>query len=507
MENLLKRQSVQISKCAVDSSEDCGVSGEYSLPDYCPNIAVILKCLVTPIVQNRQWSGGQLFIDGSALFRLLYLDEDRCRLHSTEFSYPFSCAMKTDEPLDLASVSLELKVKYVNCRALSPRRVEVRCGITVNAFGECAELYNVTVVNEEAELISCFDTISLSTICGAAEKILTISENFDFPQALPGAEMLLGGECRAYINECKLLSEKAIVKGMIHIHQLYTDDVVKGTTHCLDYALPFSQILDVHNCCEELAFDVHAIVLNDTERCMAGPDGANSVLEVTVKLLIQCKIHQNHSVSVLKDAYHTRYPLTVKREEKNTTTYLGCSLHQSVLPMLFDLPNESIQELLDVWVTPCNQKIDIKEKIGAITGDLMISMLVRDRDDQIVYYERVEEYQLEQPCHGNRANASVAAGEVRYRSVDGKVELQVTLHFCLRFYEDCVWNTIQELQIQMDSPYPEQTIGALMYYAQPGERVWDIGCNCHADSRCIYEENNLNADIISKPTILVVPIL
>ena len=113
MDNLLMKQSVQISRCVVNSREECGVSSEYSLPDYCPDIAVILKCLITPMIQNRQWSGDQLLIDGSVLFRVLYLDEDRCRIHSVEFSHPFSCSMKTDGVADVGMLSLDFSEKYV----------------------------------------------------------------------------------------------------------------------------------------------------------------------------------------------------------------------------------------------------------------------------------------------------------------------------------------------------------------------------------------------------------
>ena len=506
MENLLNRQGVQVSRCAINGRQECGVSGEYSLPDYCPDIAVILKCLVTPMIQNRHWSGEQLLIDGTALFRVLYLDEDRCRIHSVEFSHPFTCSMKTDGFIEMGMLSLELTVKYVNCRALSSRRLEARCGVCVHAFAECSDSYDVALPPQTEGLMSRCETVCLSAVVSAAEKILTVSETFDFPNDLSSAEMLLGGECRVDVKECKLLKGKAIVKGNVYIHQLYTDDFSKGTTHCLDFTLPYSQILDIDDCAEVLIANAHAVVLSDTERCIAGPDGENSVLEVTVKLLIQCQIHQNSQVELLTDAYHTQYPITVKKQEKSFSTYLGCGIHQSILPMLFDLPNTAIQELLDVWITPGESGVNVRDDVGLITGKLMISMIARDRDGQIAYYERTEEFQLEQPCSGNRVEASITIGEVRYRAIDGKIELQVNLNIALRAYHDGIYHVIEDMQIHKESPYPKQRAGVLMYYAQQGESVWDIGSHCHADAKNIRLENDLSTDIILRPTLLAVPL-
>ena len=505
MENLLNKQSVQITRCVVDSREECGVSGEYSLPDYCPDMASILKCMATPSVQSRHWSGDQLMVDGMALFRVLYLDEDRCRVHSAEFSQPFSCTFKTNGSNIPGMLSLDLTVKYVNCRALSPRRIEARCGVCIHAYAECAESCDFVSACEGTGLMSRSETAEISVPVGFAEKILTVSEAFDFPQSLPGAEMLLGGDCRADVQECKLLNGKAIVKGTIYIHQLYTDNISEGTTHCLDFALPYSQILDLEGCTEGMPYDVRGTVLTDTERCAAGPDGDNSVLEVAVKLLIQCQIYRVDRVPFLLDAYHTDYPTSISKTTMNLSAYLGCSPFQTVLPMLMELPEIAVRELLDVWVVPQDHTAEVRQESCIVTGHLNVCMLLRDEEGQIVYFERSEEYQVEQSCRGNRGEADVSVGELRYRVVDGKLELQVTLSIYLRSYMDCAQKVVQELHLKTEEPYPKRKAGVLMYYAQAGESIWDIGCHCHADAQMICDENDLSIDTIIRPTLLVVP--
>ena len=91
---MLKKESISIANMMVDKSEDCAICSEFTLPDYCPDMAVILKCFTYPRLQNRQWSGDKLLIDGNAIARILYLDAERRSIRSVEFAVPFTCALR-----------------------------------------------------------------------------------------------------------------------------------------------------------------------------------------------------------------------------------------------------------------------------------------------------------------------------------------------------------------------------------------------------------------------------
>ena len=114
MENLLQQHTVCMSRSVIDRQEECGVSGSFTLPDYCSDMAAVLTCTMVPHLQSRQWSGDRLLIDGAADVRVLYLDEDRCCIHSAEFSLPFSLEVKCDGVMDSVPVSVDLSTRYVN---------------------------------------------------------------------------------------------------------------------------------------------------------------------------------------------------------------------------------------------------------------------------------------------------------------------------------------------------------------------------------------------------------
>jgi len=507
MESLLNFESVEHSRCLLDGMEECGFNGEYTLPEYCPDMAVVLKCWAEPRLQSRQFSADKLLLDGVVNLRVIYLDEGRCHVHSVEFSVPYSCALHGCEACDSSPVFYDLTTKYVNCRATNARRLEVHGAVQVSAqaYGNVQSQIAVPVDNEG--LYTRCDCIKTSRLLGSAEKIMTLSEVLEFPQSLPAAEMLLGGTCTALVKEWKVLNGKVIARGVVKIHQLYTDDQQEGTTQCLDFELPFSQIVDVIGAHEGSLCCGDVLVLSDMERCSVGPDGSNTLLEVTVKLMLQLQLYEVGETSLLREAYHTQYPIEQKYEEVERKTFCDCQTEQAVLPVLLDIPDAECREILDVCVVPQNTMSVMENHLVTISGTLMLSVLGRNREGEILYFEKGEEYRLEFPGVGNESKVKVHVSDLHYRVVDGKIELQVGLAVWLCHYQLDKVSQVCALRLCTDQAYPSTKTSALLYYAHPGESLWDIARDCHTSPQLLCQENELTGDVVVNPCVLLVPLV
>lgn len=103
-----------------DDFDERPVDCDFVLPDYLPDIAAVLKCIMKPVVQSKQISGDRLMVDGVANIRVLYLDEARKCVRSCEFSQPFTSTFNVKNLGIGACIRLDAKANYVNCRATSP---------------------------------------------------------------------------------------------------------------------------------------------------------------------------------------------------------------------------------------------------------------------------------------------------------------------------------------------------------------------------------------------------
>lgn len=507
MDNLLSKQTLCVTARIAKFQEECAVSGEFTLPEYCPDMTAMLKCVMHPRIQNRQQSGDQLLIDGESCVRVIYVDQERKGVRCVEFSVPFSCCIRGIDPDAGVMPFIHLSVKYVNCRVVTPRRLEVRGAVTVEVHTDQPVQTELAVPVTGEDVFCKCQEIAYTKVTGYTERVVTVNDSLIFPEGMPPAEMLLGGECRAVVRECKLLGGKAIVKGELYVHQLYTEDVTAGDTHSLDFALPFSQILDMDGVEENRRFSAQVLVLSDVERCGVGPEGNANLLEFSAKLLVRLQVYQPETASVLLDAYHTQFPLDTDCEELRVCEHKGMTFEQAVLPLQLELPERNLRELIDVWVVPQVTSVYCEGGLVHINGRLLISLLYRDGDGGVCFTEQAEEFHLEYACSCDEALAEVQVTQQRYRMVDNKLELQVGVWVGLEILSCAVQRAVCNACLHSDTPYPSQRATAMLYYAEPGDDVWEVGRRCHASPEKICLENGLTGDRIDRPSVLLVPMV
>ena len=119
------------SSVLFDGFDERPVDMDFVLPDYDPDIAAVLKCQLTPLVQSQQINGDRVLVDGMATMRVMYLDEARRCVRSCEFSQPFSSSFTVANMVPGACVQVTTKTDYVNCRATSSRRLDVHGAFSV----------------------------------------------------------------------------------------------------------------------------------------------------------------------------------------------------------------------------------------------------------------------------------------------------------------------------------------------------------------------------------------
>lgn len=505
MEQICRKQTVAVSRPVMDVQEEYTLSGDFVLPEYCPDVAVVLKCLITPYIVSRQWSGDQLMLSGTATVRVLYLDEERQCVREAEFSQPVSCTMHADGQPENAMVQITLTPEYANCRATSPRRLEVSGAFLIHASAETAGELELLSACQDDSLYTKTATVRTTAPKTCAERILAINELLDFDSNLPEAEQLLGGECQPSVQECKLLSGKAIVKGQLHIHQLYTDDSRKGSTYVLEYDLPFSQILDVEDVQEGELCTAQVTLLSDTQRLALNSTGQNAALEFTAKLLVQVQVYIEGSAELVTDAFCCRCPAALETQDLQLRALTDVQRQTATVEKDLELPGTDTQEILDIWAQPMALPGRCENGKAILEGRLLICLLVRDADGAVAYYERPEEFRLEYPAQGDTVQPTYTVTGVRYTVAGGHLQLRVQLQMTLTQWEQCCLSVVRDIALQEEQAYPADRAALKLYYAQPGERVFDIARQCHASPASIKAENELREDTLPGKTVLLIP--
>ena len=131
MKYQLKNEKYPVRETVSESTCEQPVDLDFTLPDYCPDIEKILKCRICPFVTSKSVSGDKLNVDGGAVIRLYYLDSKKQAIRICEHTSPFSCSFKLKDQCSEPTAKVKIRTEYINCRALSPRRLDIHGAFTV----------------------------------------------------------------------------------------------------------------------------------------------------------------------------------------------------------------------------------------------------------------------------------------------------------------------------------------------------------------------------------------
>lgn len=506
MDFQVMEKEIAVCETLVDTFSEQPVDCDFVLPDYCPDIAAVLKCSLDPRIQTRQQSTDRLLADGTALVRVLYLDEERKCVRCCEFSQPFSATFQLPAIPPGASIILSAKTDYVNCRAVSPRRLDIHGAFTVK-LTVTAEGSNQVVADILGDgVFTRKRAVVFSVPAASTEKVFTVSEVLELGSGQP-AEMLVRSEVVPTVTDFKVLANKAILKGMLLIRALYVTDSLNGHTETTIQELPFSQIIDVEGLSEDWTCEVELSSLADDLQVSSSQNGENGLLSVSTKLLAMVRCYRTGQAEVVTDAYSARCPLSMNAKRLSVSQLLGIRRDTQTVRETFDLPSETMKDVVDVWCETGPAAVRIEGNRSLLDSRLLVCMLVRDAGGEISYYERADNFTLEYDEACTDMHATLQPCRVEYSVTPSKqMEIRVEMAVTRRCYLTEEGDAVYEAMADESAVFPAEKAALKIYYADRGESLWEIAKSCHTSMQAVMEENHLDADVLSEDAMLLVPL-
>ena len=221
---------------------------ELLISDYLPPVQRIVKCFAKPVVLQNQLAPGRLTLEGYLRCTVYYQGEEGAGLCQTEQKLPFTKALELPSFAATAwTACVEGQTEYLNCRAVNPRRIEVRgaYGLVVSVHAQLST--EVITALSEGGIEQKPVTLAGVRRAATLEKLVTIKGALTFPKP-PAAILDITGT--AEVKELKRMQGKAVAKGVLHVlcgWRAEGDAALRSQTA----DLPFNQILDADGLSED----------------------------------------------------------------------------------------------------------------------------------------------------------------------------------------------------------------------------------------------------------------
>ncbi len=488
------KRMIRIPKTICKEFEERAVDMDIVLPDYCPDVTAILKCIMQPIVTSRHQSGDRYTVDGTVKLRVLYLTEDRAAVHCYESTQPFSAGFRC---AGATHYKLEVKNDYVNCRAISPRRMDIhgafRVYLTAVGEGSTSVFEDPCKRDVFCQKEEVFTTVPLSE----NEKTLVVDETINLGMQ---ADALLYSDLTVASCERKILTNKAIIKGVLLFKAVFSKD---AQLHHTLQELPFSQIVDVDGLSDELVCEAD-VSIGEHECYLQQNESGASLLFINCKLSACVRCSRRESASVVLDAYSVEQPLVCETTPLQLYDRSMSASARTTFQEFTTLP-DTLVSIEDQWGEMKAYEIREDENGKRICCCILVCIIGRDSDGQLGYYERTIDCST--PCDGGVHTAHVRLIGVGCAINGNQIRVQADTEVVSEYASTTFMTVVSDVAVDPKQSFTRPSAAIRIVYACEGETLWDIAKAHHSSVEDIRAENDLTDEYLHAATMLMIPMI
>lgn len=497
----IENMSVKTFRPPVTVNAQQSIEQDFILPDYFGNISKILKCSLLPDYDNISVSGDKISISGNCRFHLVYCgDDNRIYNYSNDIGFSKIIPCNGTDVSDCASVSI--RTVSENCRALGPKRVEVRGMLQLSVVTNGLNNLNVIsdVPENNIEMKKSLNNVFLPTGFVRRDFILDDSQILN---DVSGVCDILHYQSRFSVNEMKVIDNKVYLNGEVLVSIALLDescDVIKK-----DYSLKVSEVIDVFD-----AKEGDDCILFDTDTALRVSLKDSSAEEKS--LIFNAKVNvilltgRQQDLPVIADIYSTSKVIDTQFSEKEFIS----SIMRQVKTITINYETDIFDDIGKI----CHSYIDnlyVMAQQNEGCNHLLISAncnaLIKNNDESFTFVTRTcnNDYDISDgtdDCDIVLHDCQVIS--VMTQHTDNKIRF--TFDVCISFSKLRKSNEMFLTDISgSETEIYEKEKGIILYYALKDENLWEIGKENKASLSFIKSINNIDEDVLSEDRILVFP--
>ncbi len=517
MDLKINREMIPVTETILDDMQEQSVELDYVLPDYDPDIFRIISCEIWPTITHQTTGTDRISYELHADIRVLYCASGSALLQCVTQQMTFSKNIELPRAVENPHVILRPKTSYANCRAISPRRLEVRGAISIQirVTGDRKQEVIRDVFGMHVQLRKI--PIEYAAQKRSATKYVVLSEEIELNDAKPALRSIIRSDVKLAHQEQSILAGKLVAKGEAQIQLLYTWQAENDTCGAepMQFTLPYSQIVDMEQIDDSFQGNVEVTVIRCELKPNAGKDGSMRRVQCEIELQLNCTAVKTASIQLVTDAFSTRYPCvqtTVPLQIDMAPRPIDAVMQCGATIQPGDTAVECIYDLR-CQVRNINMQMLSDTNRIRISGMLCCNLLAKDNEGMPVLLEKEEAFEVYTDPGTAVENATLQAqvepADCTYHlASDGTISVSATLSLHGMLCPSARHVCLSDLTVDGENKLIRDGDYALkLYYGVENENVWDIAKRCHTSVDAIMEENDLTDEQLTTPGMLFIPIV
>ena len=503
------RQETVLTPLKIPASEqEQSVELDYVLPDYCPDFFRLLSCTAETVVTAGQPADGAVPYSLHVTLHVLYCGEKTEAVQALTQTLDYQGRAELPAVAGEAAglqISMTAEPSYLNCRAVSQRRIDVRGAVRIRTFFAGEQPRTVLSGAEGLHVRTRAEPFTYVSQLLRTEKRFTLSDDICLSDAQPALLSVLRTQSALTVTETRIVAGKLVVKGEAAVTLLYTAE--NGIeTHSA--ALPFSQIVEQDGLSDDMTCMVAARAAGLTLMPESGNDGDIRLLHADLDVVLVCAAVRQTTAGLLTDLYSTVHPAEPLAEQIPLLTMPVPVTERFRQKLTVSQPDAVITKVYAAWAEPESLRSAAEDGGTVISGTLHGCVLAADAESHPLMLEQRAAFSWTLPQQFSEETLPPVTVQNCTYTLTGSdsVTLQIELLLSGQVLRQTVCTLLTDVQIDPESRLPDDSQYALrLYFGQPGESLWEIAKRYHTAESAIREENDVSADSLAAAQMLLIP--
>lgn len=506
MEYTLKPQEIGCLQTILDTVSEQGVDMDITLPDYCPDIEKVLNCTFSPKIFTQNVSGGQLRVEGAVTVRILYCDSVKKNIRCFEQTSPFSSVFNVKDLTDQYGVLTSTKNEYINCRALSPRKLTVHGAFSLYAKIIGRGSFTAYKPGDDKTLCTKTRKIGCMELSSFCQEQFNVADEVSL-EGRPPVESLLKSEVKLLSSQCKAVNGKIMLNGEINMKLMYLSNFETGDIEIVDYVTPYSQIISCENVTEATVNHINVSLMSGEVRLKGDAFSDNPLIILDARICFTEMGYVPVELTVIEDSYSTKFASSQQfgsiETVKSAIPFRDTFMYKSSVKT----DGVSVTKIIDMECTPASASFSVSGGIKA-EGKFNCCITAVGSDGYPVYIERIVDFQRDlsvEPGADSIEGLDFFINSMSYRiAEDESIELRCEIVMTGTAQQKETVSGVNYIEISDDKPVGQDGCALTLYYCESGEKVWDIAKKYSTSEDLIISENLLEGDRIDEAKMLLI---
>ncbi len=498
----------QCSAIKIDTSFGHDGGGDFSLPDYMPEIQRLLYVVPTVLPETKFLSGNTLEMGGSLTYSVVYLGDDG-KLACTSFVSEYTADTVLSSHIDnVGEIFTDCEIENTACRVTGPRSINIKNRLRTRVMGD-------EIMTDEKNVLDFEDKKASLDLAASVERLTCdtrsiIRKHGMTTGSVTGGLTVREGEkpvlCTGSlgVSQTEATSDGVSVRGEIYVKCLFSDGEVNDI--CKKNKIPFEITVPINDAPSSAASRawgrVASVSVSSSET--VGEFAVNVEYDMEAESLSECEM------TLCSDAYSTDVESTCDIREGDILDVICFGNGQLTVTNESDVKNSSGElRVSDVEAVsgPCQiQSVDGKLYVS---GSLKVKAVLEEggeytcSENEFPYKYELSPLRLPDGAEMQSrvvCNVLTASGKI----TGAKLLSSAELSFCYEVLEKKHSRFVTAVKLGCEKPCGAVGSGVKVYYPQTTERIWNVCKRYHASRGRILKVNGIDGDFaeVGKPIII-----